>query len=262
MHGWGLFFFLLFLLVIFGAAGWIIYTQVRARRAGLPPPSFKSYIPFTGQSSRSTGTSNYPTPRQGGVVGWIKDHMAALKNRRTAQGAYEEPLESGIVAGAPIGGRGGGRRGLDPDEAWDARVGPEADLAYGPGGYYEEQELGLGPERSHEPYGGTGYGGPPTGSLPAYGDGGDRGRSRSREPDAFVAGAQRGLDQRFDKEVGRESRQNPFGDTAERSNLRDVSPRPVVDTATTADAGKGGHGAKGSHDESPTERRSMFRESL
>jgi len=243
MHGWGLFFFLLFLLLIFAAVGWVVFTQVRARRAGLPPPTFKSYIPFVGGGSSSS--RNYPTPRQGGPIGWIKDRFASLKNSRTAQGAYEEPLEAGTM--------GRGRRGLDPDEAWDARVGNEAD-AYGPGGgQYEEQELGLAP--SHEPYGGTSYGG--SAALPSYGDG-ERGRSRSREPEAYIGGGQQGLDARYDEETGRpRSRENPFGDQHEAASLRDVSPRPVIDTS-----GLGPSKGKGSHDDSPTERRSMFRESL
>lgn len=181
-------------------------------------------------------------------MGWIKDRIASLKNSRTAQGAYEEPLEAGTM--------GRGRRGLDPDEAWDARVGTEAD-AYGPGGQYEEQELGLAP--SHEPYGGTGY--PGSAGLPAYGDG-ERGRSRSREPEAYIGGGQQGLDARYNAETGRgRSRENPFGDQHEAASLRDVSPRPVVDTSGLGGVSKG-HGSKGSHDESPTERRSMFHESL
>ena len=49
---------------------------------------------------------------------------------RSATGAYERPSRRGFGA-------------LDPDEAWDSRVG---------GDYYEEQELA-----SHDPYGGSGY---------------------------------------------------------------------------------------------------------
>lgn len=244
MHGWGLFFFLLFLALIFGAVGWVIFTQYRARKAGLPPPSFKSYIPFLNKGP----AGNYPAPRSAGPVEWIKDKIAQLRNRRSARGAYEEPSEGAGYAGPRRG------RGLDPDDAWDARVVNEAD-AYGPGGYYEEQELGLhtpGPE----PYGGSGYGGP---ALPSYGDG-ERGRSKSRDAPGAIAGGQRGLDARYDEEMGRRSADNPFGDQHEASNLRDVSPRPVVDTSAGARLGhtKG----QGSNDDSPTERRSMFRESL
>lgn len=130
------------------------------------------------------------------------------------------------------GGRGHGP--LDPDDAWDARVGTEAD-AYGPGGYYEEQELGLG--RSGLPAAG------PT----AYGE--ERGRGRSREPEPYIGGSQAGLDRRYDEEMGR--RQNPFDDAQEIGDgrLRGVSPRPV----------ELGNGKE--HD-SPTERRSLFRENM
>ena len=252
MHGWGLFFFLLFLLLIFAAIGWVVFTQYRARKAGLPPPSFKSYIPFLNRGS----AGNYPAPRSTGPLDWIKDKIAVLRNKRSARGAYEEPTEGGTgYAGARRG------RGLDPDDAWDARVVNEAD-AYGPGGYYEEQELGLhtpaAAATTAEPYGGAGYGGS---TLPAYGEG-DRGRSKSREPPVAIAGGQRGLENRFDEEMGRKpATDNPFGDQHEAQSLRGVSPRPVVDTSAGAPLGhKQGQGSQ--EDGSPTERKSMFRESL
>ncbi len=136
---------------------------------------------------------------------------------------------------------------LDPDEAWDARVGTEAD-AYGPGGYYEEQELGL-----HRPGGLA----PTPGVAPAgYGEGA-RGRSLSREPEPYIGGSQAGLDRRYDEEVGKGKQPaNPFDDSAEPSNvsLRGVSPRPI-------DTSLKGHKSQDSAD-SPTERRSMFRENM
>lgn len=193
-------------------------------------------------------------------MGWFKTKFQALKNRRTAGGAYEEPL--GGSGGGGAGGRG--RRGfgqLDPDEAWDTRVGTEAD-AYGPGGFYEEQELGLHPGGNAGPYSATGYGGASprlTPSLPEYGEeDAARGRSRGREPGAYIGGSQRGLDERYDEETGKGPRDNPFGDAAERSDLRGVSPRPIEMDGTS-------HAQKpslGGHDDSPTERKSMFRENM
>lgn len=137
------------------------------------------------------------------------------RNNRTAAGAYES---------APRGGAAGGRRGfgpLDPDEAWDARVGNEADN-YGPGGYYEEQELGLhsqGPYNNHlHADDNTSYGGAHGGSdsyamnlaaTPRL-NAEDHNRGRSRE----VAGGGR----------------NPFDDDAAEPStmsLRGVSPRPM-----------------------------------
>src|SRR4051812_14801030 len=100
---WGLFFFLFFLLLIFAVIGWVIFTQWRARRDGLPPPSWRFYIPFLGGSSRGASASNYPTPRSAGPIEWIKDQLGKLRNRRTAQGAYEETgsqQEQGIAYGA------------------------------------------------------------------------------------------------------------------------------------------------------------------
>lgn len=165
--------------------------------------------------------------------------MFSKNNNRSAGGAYEEPLSSNVRGRANNRGFGP----LDPDEAWDARVGTEAD-AYGPGGYYEEQEMGL-------------HGGP--GQVAASGPpsyGGERGRSLSREPEPYIGGSQAGLDHRYDEEMGKGKRpENPFEDSAELSNigLRGVSPRPM-------DAPRG-HKAQDSSDDT-SERRSIFRENM
>lgn len=159
------------------------------------------------------------------------DKWHSFRSGRTAGGAYE---------GTSYGGeRGeysaGGRRGfgpLGPDEAWDARVDNEG------GGYYEEQELGL-QDPSHGPYGGGGYGDVGLGGAEA-----SRGRSRSRS---------------------REARSNPFGEQAEESNmsLRSISPRPDVEQPSQPQAPRHKRGASNlSAEESPTERRSMFREDV
>ncbi|KAI9750620.1 MAG: hypothetical protein M4579_006389 [Chaenotheca gracillima] len=252
LSGVGTFFIVLIVLILLGIAGWVVFTHLRARRLGLPPPTLSSYIPFKSSSSRN----NFPAPAPGGVVGWFNDKIRAFRNRqsRTADGAYEGTLH---------GGRGRrsnrGFGALDPDEAWDARVGNEADV-YEPGGYYEEQELGLH-GGGVAPYGGSGYAGhsasTPLAAPTSYDeDDTPRGRSRSREaPVNFVGGTQRGLDERYDEEMGTGRRHDPFGDTAERSDMsmRGVSPRPV-DTS--------GHHQKASQDDSPTERRSMFKENM
>lgn len=209
LSGWAIFIIIVVIFLALAAAGWFVWTYLRKRNAA----------------------PNFPAPRPGGIVGWFNDKLQNLKNRRTAAGAYEG-----------TGGGFGGRRGapLDPDEAWDTRVGNEADV-YGPGGYYEEQELGLHPPTA---YSGTGYGQPSPGFGPAADD--DRGRSRSR---------QRELDERYDAETG--NGRNPFGDDAEQSSMsmRGVSPRPID---TSAGREPGGH----SDGNSPTERRSMFREAV
>jgi hypothetical protein len=127
----------------------------------------------------------------------------------------------------------GATRGRD-DDAWDTRApgrDEEESYAAGPGGYYEEAELGLAPRGAPEPY---------TGGRSDYAaGGGERGRS-----------AQRGHGQGAGSLTT-----DPFGDQHEASSLRSVSPRPV------------GHGGgPGSLEvkagDSPTERRSMFREGL
>lgn len=273
MRGWGLFFFILFFLIVFAAASWVIFTQLRARRSGLPPPSWRSYIPFlkSGGGGSSGAFGNLPTPRSSNPIEWIKDKVNSLtrKRNRTAQGHYEEAGGYGggnsaglsaYGASAGVGGGAGGRRarGMDPDEAWDTRVGNEAD-AYGPAGYHQEQELpGL-----NNPY--ESQRGP---VLPAYSEGaGARGRSKSRDP-ADAIGGQQGLDSRYEQETGVTGNQqrragqsnNPFSDAHEAPSLRGVSPRPMLDS-NVAQAGKT-KGGGGTQEDSPTERRSMFRESL
>jgi len=166
------------------------------------------------------------------------------RNNRSAGGAYEEPL--GTTVRGRASNRGFGP--LDPDDAWDARVGHEAD-AYGPAGYYEEQELGLRGE--HDILA--------PGTTAAYESA--RGRSLSREPEPYIGGSQAGLDRRYDEEMGHRPTTNPFDDANEATineatsvSLRGVSPRPI-DTSVKP---------KGAtlESESPTERRSMFHENM
>lgn len=228
--GVGAFFIIVLIVAVIGGVAWIIYTHLRARRLGLPQPSLSSYNPFKGGSDRYGGSGS----GQGGVVGWVKDKVNGLKNRnnRSAGGAYEEPLSSSVRGRAANRGFGP----LDPDDAWDARVGTEAD-AYGPGGYFEEQELGL--HGAHSGAAGTSGTGPGFSSPP-------RGRSLSREPEPYVGGSKAGLDRRYDEEMGVQSVNNPFDDPSE---LRGVSPRPM-DIRNKA------------HDDNHSERRSMFRENM
>lgn len=234
MSGWGWFILVLILLIPICAGGYIFYSRFRAKKNGLPPPPLSSYNPF---AHRERHTENYPAPS--GIVGWAKSKFQSIKSSGSRSGAYEQPLGAA------------GRRGLDPDEAWDARVGAEAD-GYGPGGYYEEQELGLRPPASGA-YAGGGYGGH-TQALPEYGE--ERGRSLSRGDGPYIGGGQKGLDERYDQEMG----PDPFGDEAEHSELRGVSPRPHIEDKPKGHL-KVGSG-DGSHDDNPNERRSMFHENV
>ncbi|KHN97891.1 uncharacterized protein MAM_04280 [Metarhizium album ARSEF 1941] len=178
-------------LLTVAAVGWVVYAQMRARRLGLPPPTLSSYLPW----KRSETPYGPPQPAPGGVVGWFNDQIRKMKNRnnRSATGAYERPLQGGS----------GGRRGfgpLDPDEAWDARVGHEAD-GYG---YYEEQELGR--HTNTEYAGGSSYNMDLAATPGANYDDDERGR-RPGWP-------------------GAAQNKNPFDDDAV-SSLRGVSPRPI-----------------------------------
>ncbi|KAK4197280.1 hypothetical protein QBC40DRAFT_181458 [Triangularia verruculosa] len=228
MHPAGVAILVIILLLIAAGVGWIVFTRIRAQRLGLPPPPLSSYIPFLGSSSSSYG----PTPAPGGIKGWINDKVRQIKqsrNTRTAAGAYEG--SSSYNAGYS-GGSGQGFRSLD-DSAWDARVGD-----YNP--YEEERELGLRPPPPGAATGGEGY----QMNVPRDPDEEEERRGRSTQPKQQV-------------------KPNPFGDDAEPSNisLRGVSPRPMaVDTsfASRKQQQQGGQ----QEDNSPTERRSIFRENM
>ncbi|KAF4427911.1 3-phytase A [Fusarium acutatum] len=209
-------------LLVAGAVGWVIFTQLRARRLGLPPPSLASYLPWHKEDS---GYGIQPAPS--GIAGWFNDKIRKFKNRnnRSAAGAYEQ-------SGGARGRRGFGP--LDPDEAWDSRVGNEADQY----GYYEEDVGGRGRD--------TGYGGGYNMNLAAtpglsggrgFDEEEDRGRRASRSPASGPGG------------------RNPFDDDA-GSSLRGVSPRPI-DTGVAKPKNR-----SGSAESSPTERRSVFRENM
>ena len=152
------------------------------------------------------------------------------------------------------------------DDAWDTRMGvggSEDPYGPGPGGYYEEQELGLAPTpglHAPEPYRqgdyvGAGYS---RSAAPGAGAGAyitppadeGRGRSKSREPPVVAAGGTRNLDP------------NPFGDHHEAASLRSVSPRPEIDTSVAGGASHTkGQGSLDSQT-SPVSRTSAFREGL
>ena len=205
-----IFLLVLVILVLFVIGGIFFYRFISQKRRN-------SRDPFSNRQHPSD-------QQQSGPVGWIKSKVTSLGGSKS--GAYEQP-------------RGSARhqRGLDPDSAWDTRVGAEAD-GYGEVAY-EEQELG--PYRHSEE----------RHVLPEYGvEDAPRGRSRSRDP-AYVGGGQEGLDRRYDEEMGRGG--DPFGDhTAERSELRNTSPRPHEDRKKGLDG----------QDDSLTERRSMFHENV
>ncbi|GJC96850.1 hypothetical protein ColKHC_05676 [Colletotrichum higginsianum] len=178
-------------LVLVAVLGWVVFTQLRARRLGVQPQQ-----PLRGRRLR-----------------------AALGRRRPRRGFGP----------------------LDPDEAWDARVGHEAET-YGPYGNYEEQELGYRGGSGADA--GNSYSMNLAATPGVHHEEPARGRSLSRPSDDDALGAP--------KSGGR----NPFEDDAEPSNisLRGVSPRPIVDTAS--------HQQQKDHGESPTERRSIFRENV
>ncbi|PGG97308.1 hypothetical protein GX51_07403 [Blastomyces parvus] len=259
---WFLVFIIIILFLLAAYVAWIGFTHYRARRSGLPPPPLKSYIPFTSSSSHYNRDSSYPTPRAGGIGDWFRDKWAALRNRRTSRGAYETPLDPGAGHRGGVGGGAGGAGGYAHDEIWDSRIG-EGGYGGAGAGYYEEQELGTG---RHGQGGGSGSGPYDMGGRAEAGGAAgarvlptastvtvdlhagepeqevERGRSRSRDPPPPPYG-------------GTHSAVNPFSDEAESSQLRDVSPRPVVGDERAAAAADGNRGR------SP-DRKSLFTEEI
>lgn len=166
-----------------------------------------------------------------------------MRNKRPARGAYEETGRGADGGYAGAGTGSGLARGRD-DDAWDTRApGRDEEESYaaaGPGGYYEEAELGLAPTPGVQTYN----------APEPY-----RGAAGSSD----YIGAERGRSQQRGHGLGDGSLgvNDPFGDQNEASSLRSVSPRPVE--------GKGhgqGQGSLEVKGDSPTSRRSMFREGL
>ena len=217
----------------------------------LPPPPITSYIPFWPEPSNSLPYANNTSSSSGGgIKGWFGKFKK--NNNRTAAGAYEP---SGANADAA---RNRGFGPLDPDEAWDARVGHEAD-GYGPA-YYEETEMqpprrnNLGDDTS---YGGSSYqmnlptDPQPSTSNPFADPDEERGRRRSRSPGPAA-----------NKGLSAPASQNPFDDAAaDQGNvsMRGVSPRPIESAGAQKSSG---HKDKDGEPESPAERRSIFREDV
>ncbi|OJD14384.1 hypothetical protein AJ78_05259 [Emergomyces pasteurianus Ep9510] len=264
---WFLVFIIILLLLLAAYIAWIAFTHFRARRSGLPPPPLKSYIPFTSAFSSSSQyhrDSSYPTPRSGGIGDWFRDKWDAMRNRRTARGAYEVPLDPGAGAGGHhrggAGGAGYAGGGYAHDEIWDSRVG---EGGYGGAGsqYYEEQELGM--SRS-----GVGSGPYDMGGRAEAGEHGAGAGARvvptastitvdlhAGEPEQEV---ERGRSRSRDPSFGGQSGENPFADEAEPSRLRDVSPRPEAggEGAVVAADGDEATGKRGRS----ADRRSAFKE--
>ena len=215
------------------------FTQYRARRLGLPAPSLNPFARNRNQGRNAGYTA--PAPAPSGIKGWINDKLSSLRSgNRSAGGAYESTSNL----------HRNDRRGfgpLDPDEAWDARVGNE---------YYEEQELGLQDPREG-PYGGSGYG-QVVGAEVTGEAGAGRAPARQRE-----------LDQRYDEEMGlgiqdhgnrsggQAGASDPFADhnAMQGNSMRGVSPRPIISNNHKSQMSLASI-------DSPSERRSMFRENM
>lgn len=135
-----------------------VYTQLRARRLGLPAPSWRTYVPFVKNNKRSAPSSYEPARGAGnGFVGAVKGVFGAGNTGYSGAGTRSART----------------REALDPDQAWDSRMVDEEDISYTGGGYGQQRTqpdnrgryAEAHPMQEHH-----------TNEEP------ERGRSRSREP--------------------------------------------------------------------------------
>lgn len=198
--GFLVFFVTVFIILIFTCTGWFIYTHIRARSLGLPPPALSSYNPF----NHNDKLRKFNATRDG-VFDWVKGKFNLFKHRDN------HSTTQGFAGSRGINSRNRTKNHafspLDPDEAWDTRVGTEAD-GYSPMGYYERQEYGL-----HQT----------TKTPPRYEQ--DRERSRNEQSDSHIGSSQAGLKMMYDEETGKA--ENPFVDASELTILspKDTNPR-------------------------------------
>jgi len=133
MHGWAIAIVIIIFLGLLAGGGYFAYIKLIKPR-----------------QSSATG-SGFAAPAPSGALDWLKEKFNSIRNPKTQTGAG---YESAAHNGSRFRGAHGGA--LDPDEAWDSRVGNEADV-YGPGGYYEEQELGLHQPTAYKGGAGAGF---------------------------------------------------------------------------------------------------------
>lgn len=213
-----------------------------ARKHGERLVGWQAYVPF--MKTPSSSTTNYPTPRSAGPLEWIKDKIDGLRNKRSQTGGFEDSRLEGQYQGLNAGATGGARgRGRFEDDTWNSQVGGRDEDPYGPGpgGYHEEQELGLSTpgharnESTPGPYGGGDYMTASTGYA-----GASHGRDRVLEAD-------------------------PFSDAHQAPSLRSVSPRPEsgVDASKRHKRGDTLGSDDGVGNTSPiSTRKSVFREDV
>ncbi|KAL7269453.1 hypothetical protein RUND412_007886 [Rhizina undulata] len=182
------------IIVVLGIITWIIYTQLRARRLGLPAPGFRSYIPFMKSNPRSAPASYEPS--RGASNPGVFGKLFGSKNGYSGANA-----------------RSARTRAMG-DEVWSTRIGDD-----------EETELGLNRRDSYTGYGYGHYGEP---ARDGAREGGlrevpreeeeTRGRSRSRDGRAMATP--------FERDVAglravEEVRGRPSGESERRSAFRE-----------------------------------------
>lgn len=111
----------LFILLLTGIALYVLYSQIRARRLGLPAPNWRSYVPFVNNSkSRSSRPSTGP-------LGWIKSKTTG----GGGGGGFSLTGPTGYTGASVRSDRTRAQFGQlkqDDDEAWDARGYREYDI--------------------------------------------------------------------------------------------------------------------------------------
>jgi len=200
-----------------GFPSFLIAIIVIGAIAGL---AFLAFVLFRRRAAHSRTFGSAPAgPSLDGAKKGLSALWYKVKNprARSSSAGFE-----GISAGPRAANARG--RALDPDEAWDTRMGREAD------GYYDETELQSGYK------GAGGYTAPTeytTAKMPLENPFGDEHAATAPKPG-----------------------ENPFGDEhGVVPSLRSISPRPEIDTRLPGEAGRPGGPP------SPT-RKALFKENV
>jgi hypothetical protein len=148
-------------LLIVAMAAYILHTCLRARRLGLPSPTWRNFVPFVPTNKRHLGSSGFeptrPATGGGGVFGKMKNVFTGAGSRSGKAGYSGTEIRNERSRAAVAATEGG---------EWDIDMGDE-ELGYRgtatAEGADEEAEAGRGRSRApgpfvDAPYGGAGYG--------------------------------------------------------------------------------------------------------
>ncbi|TGZ85098.1 hypothetical protein EX30DRAFT_299534, partial [Ascodesmis nigricans] len=138
--------------LFFSAAGWVLYTCLRARRLGLPTPTWRSFIPNRRTKSNSTALE----PNRPAASGFMS---RILPNRGGGYDGHSARME----------------RLKEDQQVWNSEIRDREDTEYRGASGNQETERLREEEEMRRAYGGSD-------DTVQYAGHEERGRSRSRDP--------------------------------------------------------------------------------